>query len=109
MLTRLDNTTVTLHTGENLTLQQHTKDCSEYLIKELESYDDLYSRTLKETLMANLDKKWSEVRTALDEMHDKINPQDYAKEYILTMEVMICEITYPNTDQDEELNKELTF
>ena len=101
MLTRFDNTTVTIHTGETLTLQQYTKDCAEYLIDRLEKFYDLYSLTLKDTLKKSLGKKWSEVRGALDEMDKKINPRDYHKEYDVSMEIMLCDIIYPVTDQDE--------
>lgn len=98
MLTKLDNTTVTLHNGQSLTLQQHTKNCSDFLIEKLEKFNDLYSKTLKEVLEKNLGKKWSEVRGALDKMNEKINPRDYYMEYDISMEIMLCEIIYPEID-----------
>lgn len=103
---KLDNTTVTLNNGETVTLQQYTKTTSEYLIKKLESFDDMYSKTMKKVLVNNLGKKWSEVRAAIDKMDCK---RDFECEYDLGMEMAICDIVYPATDQDEELSKNVSF
>lgn len=105
-LDRLDRCTVTLHTGQTLTLQEHTQELSEYLIKKLDGFTDLYSKTLKDTLSAALGQKWSEVRAALDKMDENINIRAYNCEYDVDMMMTLSEIIYPATDQDDELLQE---
>lgn len=101
MLERLDNSTVTLHTGEVLSLHQYTKRCSVYLLKKLASFQDKYSNALRETLINNYDKKWSVVRKALDQLNDSFNLREDKAEYELSMEMAICDIIYPCINEQE--------
>ncbi|WP_067145336.1 hypothetical protein [Pseudotamlana agarivorans] len=103
----LDKATLTLNNGEVVSLQQHTKSCSEYLIKRLNEFDDKYSKLLKETLIYNLGKKWSVVRKSIFEMEAKINFDEVEYEYDFSMIMMYEDIIYPVTDHDEEIQKGL--
>lgn len=105
-LERLDSRTVTLHTGETLTLQRYTEMQSNYLIKELESYTDSYSIMLRHTLKNTLGKKWSEVRNGLDKIEDTGDKNYFELEYSTSMIMELGEIIHPITDQDEELSKD---
>lgn len=99
----LDSTTVTLHTGEVLSLQEHTKQNAEYLIKKLENFSDEYSTKLKETLKENLGEKWSVVRKALDKLEEETDGTILSNGYDTDMRLTYEEMIYPVTDQDDQI------
>ncbi len=105
-LERFDRCTMTMHTGEVLTLQEFTKDFAEYLIKRLDKFTDQYSKELKKVLENTLVQKWSIVRKALDELDERNLEHDYLNDHDLSMRMAYDEIVYPATDQDDELIEE---
>lgn len=105
-LERFDKCTMTIRTGEVLTLQEFTKGFAEYLIKQLEKFTDEYSKELKKALENTLGQKWSIVRKALDELDERNLEHDYLNDHDLSMRMAYDEIVYPATDQDNELIEE---
>lgn len=97
-LTELDNYNIALNTGEILSLQQFTRQNSEFLIGKLKDFNDPYSVELKNTLQYNLGKKWSEVKTAIYEMEDRIDLVDSHQMYDMDTECALHEILYPSIE-----------